>query len=617
LQHSRAEPGSIARRLSLIAAAVTVLVTVLSLSALLAWSQRSYDESLHRRAKALVRYLEGSLDLPLWSLDAETAATIGAAVAQDEVVSALQVFDHRGGVYFDQDKGERVAFDETGTVRHEGQTVGTVRLRISARPGERFLGRVATVAGISGVLVITLQLLLIGPLLRRQLRAPFATLNATIQSYQAGRYDVPRPEIAFSEFEPITGVLARMGRTLEQQIGELRAAEAKYRRIFETARVGIFRATPGGALIDANPAWLEFMGFLSLEDLRAHVKDVRELYADPADRDALLAELGRAGHVVHREVRLRRKHGELVWGSVTSDAVYDAEGRVTLIEGIVDDVTESKRIQELMIQTEKMTSVGGLAAGMAHELNNPLGIVLQSLENLERRLSPELAANEPAAREAGIDLAAVGRYMDRRGIPEYLAATRQAAERAAAIIRTMLDFSRTAGSAPGRCELRDIVDTALELAAKDYHLRRKFDFRTVRIVRELDPQTPSVACTAREMVQVVLNIVKNAAEALAETAPAGDPTILVRTRPDGAFARLEIQDNGPGMEESTRRRVFEPYFSTKAPGEGTGLGLSVAYFIVTQRNGGTIAVESTPGRGSEFVIRLPVAPRGAATMSPA
>jgi signal transduction histidine kinase len=312
--------------------------------------------------------------------------------------------------------------------------------------------------------------------------------------------------------------------------------------------------------------------------------------------------------VVHREVRLRRKQGELVWGSITSDAVYDAEGRVTLIEGVVDDVTESKRLQELLIQTEKMTSVGGLAAGMAHELNNPLGIVLQSLENLERRLSPGLAANEPAAREAGIDLGAVGRYMDRRGIPEYLVATRQAAERAAAIIRTMLDFSRTAGAAPGPCELREIVDTALELAAKDYDLRRKFDFRTVRIVRELDPRTPPVSCTAREMVQVVLNIVKNAAEALTEVrGGGGDPTIVVSTRPDGGFARLEIRDNGPGMDEPTRRRVFEPYFSTKAPGEGTGLGLSVAYFIVTQRNGGTIAVESAPGRGSEFVVRLPVA----------
>jgi len=458
------------------------------------------------------------------------------------------------------------------------------------------------------VVVIALQLLLIGPLLRRQLRVPFSALNATIQSYQAGHYDVQRPQIPFSEFAPITDMLERMGRTVEQQIRELRAAEEKYRRIFETARVGIFRTTPEGDLIDVNPAWLEFMGYDSREDLLAHVANAGELYADPADRDATLSSLRRDGRVVRHEIRLRRKQGGLVWGSITANAVYDASGRFSIIEGLVDDVTEQKRMQELMIQTEKMTSVGGLAAGMAHELNNPLGIVLQSLENLERRFSPELPANQRAAREAGVELQAVGRYMVARGISDYLVATRRAAERAAEIIRTMLEFSRTGATAPGPCALPGIVETALELAAKDYDLRRKFDFRTVRIVRELDPATPPVACTAGEMVQVVLNIVKNAAEALATNASAdGGPTIWVRTHPDGSFARLAIRDNGPGIDDATRRRVFEPYFSTKGPGEGTGLGLSVAYFIVTQRNSGTITVESTPGQGTEFVIRLPVA----------
>jgi signal transduction histidine kinase len=263
-----------------------------------------------------------------------------------------------------------------------------------------------------------------------------------------------------------------------------------------------------------------------------------------------------------------------------------------------------------MVQTEKMTSVGGLAAGMAHELNNPLGIVLLSLENVERRLSPVLPANEPAARQVGIDLEAVGRYMALRGISEYLLGARQAAERAGGIIRTMLEFSRTGESVPGPCKLSDIVETALELAAKDYDLARKFDFRTVKIVRDLDLAVPSVMCTAGEMVQVVLNVVKNAAEALADGTAIADPMIRMTTRTDGGFGRLEIQDNGPGMDEATRRRVFEPYFSTKGPSGGTGLGLSVAYFIVTKRNAGTITVESNPGEGTQFVIRLPIAAPG-------
>jgi PAS domain S-box-containing protein len=585
-----------------------VLVTALSLTALIAWAQQRYDDSLRRRTSNQLAFLERALRVPLWSLDDEAATQIGEAIAQDEILTRVEIRDHRGGVSFHRDKRRPVAFEVAATIRYGDRPVGEVRLSINDEPRRRFLVTIGAAAGVTGVLVIALQLLLIGPLLRRQLRAPFEALDATIRSYQAGHYDVERPRIPFSEFVPITGVLLQLGRTVEQQIKELRAAEEKHRRIFETTRVGIFRTTPDGDFIEVNPAWLELVGYDSLEDLLAHVKNASELYADPAEREAIVSELAREGRVLRREFRIRRKGGGLAWGSVTANAVRDASGRFSVIEGLVHDVTENKRMQELMIQTEKMTSVGGLAAGMAHELNNPLGIVLQSLENLERRFAPELPANQPAAREAGVDLAAVRRYMSARGITEYLVATRQAAERAAEIIRTMLEFSRTGESSPGPVALAGIVDVALELAAKDYDLRRKFDFRAVRVVRELDVATPAVACTAGEMVQVVLNIVKNAAEALADAPePAQEPTIWLRTRLEGDYACLEIRDNGPGMDEATRRRVFEPYFSTKGPGEGTGLGLSVAYFIVTQRNAGTITVDSSTGQGTTFVIRLPVA----------
>ena len=602
----RAEPGSIARRLALIVAAVTVLVTVLSLSALLAWSQRRYDESLHRRAQALLSYLEGSLQLPLWSLDAETAATIGAAVAHDEIVSALEIVDHRGGVYFREDKGERVAFDETGKLFHEDRPIGEVRLRISARPGQRFLGRVAAVAGISGVLVIALQLLLIGPLLRRQLRAPFSTLNATIQSYQAGTLRRAAAR------DPLLRVRPDHRRAREHGphagAADRRAAggRGEVPADLRDGAGGHLPDDPEGAWVDVNPAWLEFMGFESLEDLQTHVENVRQLYADPADRDALLAQLGPPATSRAWRCACAASRATL-WGSITADAVLDAQGRVSLIEGIVDDVTEAKRIQELLIQTEKMTSVGGLAAGMAHELNNPLGIVLQSLENLERRLSP---ASPPTSPRRGSP-ASTGRGRPVHGSPR--------------------DSRVPGGDAAGRrARGRDHPDDArlqphrgrgCRAVPAPGHRRHRARARgeglrpapQVRLPHGPHrPRARSADAAGRvhraRDGEVVLNVVKNAAEALAE-ARAGEPTIHVRMRSDGGFARLEIQDNGPGMDEPTRRRVFEPYFSTKAPGEGTGLGLSVAYFIVTQRNGGTITVASTPGQGSEFVIRLPLPPR--------
>jgi PAS domain S-box-containing protein len=604
---ARRERRSISQSISLTVTTATALVTVLALAILLAEAWRRYDENLRRRATSTMGFLVESLQIPLWSLDTEATASIASAVARDEVVGRLEVTGARGEVYFQEAKPGEIALERSATVSHDGLAVGEVRLAVSAEPRRRFLWSVGLVAGVTGILVIGAELLLIGPLLRSRLRAPFESLDSTIRSYLAGRYDAPPLDVAYSEFEPLTDVLWRMGQTVEQQMRELRAAESKYRRIFENARVGIFQTTPEGQIVDVNPAWVDFLGYRDREEAIARIKDVEtQVYADPADRRVILEELRREGHVVRREVRMRRRDGSLMWGSITAEAVRGPDGGLVLIEGITDDVTEHRRMQELMIQAEKMISVGGLAAGMAHELNNPLGIILNATQNLERRFSPDLARNREEALTAGVDLEAVGRYMARRGIPAYLASIREAAERAARIIRTMLEFSRTGGPQRAACSLRQIAETALELAANDYDLKRKVDFRLVQIVRDLDPQTPLVDCTPTELVQVVFNIVRNAAEALAEAPEGHDgPTITVRTRAEGEFARLEIRDNGPGMDERTRRRVFEPYFSTKGPGGGTGLGLSVVYFIVTQRHGGTITVESAPGEGTEFVIRLP------------
>jgi PAS domain S-box-containing protein len=606
---TRPERRSIAQRLSVAVTAITVVATLASLAALLGYTWHRADRALQQRADGTMQFLTESLRLPLWSLDTETVVTIGQAVARDEIVGRIEIIGSRQERIFSEGRAEAVAFERSTPVFYEDHRVGEVHLGVSAESRQRLLRSVAVVAGLTVALVIVLQLLLIGPLLRRQLRAPFDSLNATIQEYLAGRYDAPPPDIPYSEFQPLTQVLARMGRTVEEQMQELRAAEAKYRRIFEKARVGIFQTTPEGRTVVVNPAWAQFLGYDSADELLDRIHDVAEVYVDPSDRADFLAALRQEGGVTRRDTRLRRRDGSLMWASVSAEGLFDAEGRLVLIEGIADDITEHKEIQELRLQTEKMVSLGGLAAGMAHELNNPLGIILQAVENLERRFSPGLPANRPAASEAGVDLVAVGTYMERRGIPRYLEAMREAVDRAAGIIRTMLEFSRRKGSdevAP--CSIEQIVETALQLASNDYDLRRKVDFRSIRIVRELDAGTPPIFCAAGEMVQVVFNIVKNAAEAMGGASVDGGPQIAIRARAESTFTRLELKDNGPGMDEVTRHRIFEPYFSTKGPGGGTGLGLSVAYFIVTQRHGGTITVESTPGQGTTFVVRLPAAP---------
>jgi PAS domain S-box-containing protein len=271
----------------------------------------------------------------------------------------------------------------------------------------------------------------------------------------------------------------------------------------------------------------------------------------------------------------------------------------------VDDITNRIRIEQIMVQTEKMMSVGGLAAGMAHEINNPLSAVLQSSQNIVRRLSPELEPNRKVAEELGLDLQRVGQYMERRGISSFLEGIQEAGVRAGHIVNDMLSFSRRSETHIVPIRLTDMLETVLRLSASDYDLKKNYEFKQIEIIRDYDKQLDQVYCDRTEIEQVLLNLIKNAAHAMAE---AGSPTphqITLRTRHDKDCVRIEVEDNGPGMEEQVRRRVFEPFFTTKPIGVGTGLGLSVSYFIITEQHKGTITVHSTPGQGSRFTIRLP------------
>jgi PAS domain S-box-containing protein len=278
-----------------------------------------------------------------------------------------------------------------------------------------------------------------------------------------------------------------------------------------------------------------------------------------------------------------------------------AEGAVLRIE----DVTERVRIQELMVQTEKMMSIGGLAAGMAHEINNPLGIISQAAQNIERRISLELPANRKVAEELGLNLEGIRAYFDKRQISAAIASIRTASSRAAKIVANMLQFSRRAGTTKEFTSLAQIVDQALELASSDYDLKKKYDFRSIEIIKDYQ-DTPKVPIVSLEIEQVILNLLKNAAQAMIANPPGRRPGITFRLRCEDRYAVLEVEDNGPGMTEDIRRRVFEPFFTTKEPGVGTGLGLSVSYMIVTQNHKGLMEVQSTPGRGTVFKLKLPI-----------
>jgi PAS domain S-box-containing protein len=274
----------------------------------------------------------------------------------------------------------------------------------------------------------------------------------------------------------------------------------------------------------------------------------------------------------------------------------------------IDDITQRLSLEEMMVQSEKMLSVGGLAAGMAHEINNPLGAILHNVQNIRRRLSPDLPKNLEHAEQVGVELDTVNRYLQSREVPQLLDGIQQAGARAAKIVTHMLSFSRRSNRQMAPCDLPALIDQAVEIAGNDFDLAIGFDFKGQAIIRQFDPQLGPVPGTANELEQVLLNLLKNAAQAIHLREDDSEPgRIILRTRLNPPWAEIQVEDNGIGMSENVRKRTFEPFFTTKEIGQGTGLGLSVSYFIITNNHKGQMEVHSTLGQGTCFTLRLPLA----------
>ena len=287
------------------------------------------------------------------------------------------------------------------------------------------------------------------------------------------------------------------------------------------------------------------------------------------------------------------------------------------VEGAViriDDVTEQVRMEEMMIQSEKMLSVGGLAAGMAHEINNPLAGMIQTARVMANRLEQNstIKANLKAAEKAGTSMEAIGAFMEARGILRMVDTIVESGQRVADIVANMLSFARKSEARISTHSLVDLLEKTLELAATDYDLKKHYDFKLIEVVKEYADSLPAVPCEGAKIQQVLLNLLRNGAQAMQENATA-NPRFIIRAYVERRtqMACVEIEDNGPGMDETTRKRVFEPFFTTKPVGVGTGLGLSVSYFIIVENHRGEMAVDSTPGSGSRFIIRLPMKGLGA------
>ncbi|OGR40594.1 MAG: hypothetical protein A2051_09240 [Desulfovibrionales bacterium GWA2_65_9] len=392
----------------------------------------------------------------------------------------------------------------------------------------------------------------------------------------------------------------------KRAVEELRQSEEKFSRIFEMAPECIsFIRLKDSVVIAANAAFETITGHKQEEAIGRAATEMG-VWDAPGMHKEFMQRLMAEGHVKDFEFLLRRKDGEL--RRVVNSAQLVAIAGEECFISVIHDITDERKMQELLIQSEKMMSVGSLAAGIAHEINNPLGIVHQAVQNLILRTSPEQKKNLETAASLGLSMDLLQQYLKARKLDVFLEDIKVAAMRASGIIRNMLNFSRRSESKRQTCGLHHIIEQSVFLAASDYDLRKSYDFKRIEIVLDLKADLPACNCTETEIEQVLLNLLRNSAQAMAmATPPTPNPRIDIRLRAGEKCVRLEVTDNGPGMDEETQRKALEPFFTTKPPGVGTGLGLSVSYFIITKGHGGRMWMTSAPGRGTTFFIELPAA----------
>ena len=352
---------------------------------------------------------------------------------------------------------------------------------------------------------------------------------------------------------------------------DLRRSEESFRALIERTPDAIFIHREG-TLLFANPAAVAMLGYASVEELRG--LPVSELYLP--EQDTSLTEL-----------QLQHRAGRRVVGEgVTLSLLFDGQPAVV---SIIRDITERKQVQERLLTTERMASLGTLAAGVAHEINNPLSYMLSNLRFVEDELGAALAeGSEGMTGARGQEV--------RDALKEAIVGVNRVRD----IVGDLKSFSRGSNDALEAVELHTVLDSCVNMAGSEIRHR-------ARLVKEYGA-LPPVHGNESRLGQVFLNLLVNAAQAI----PHGNERvneIRLTTAFEEGWVVVAVRDTGAGISPENLHRLFEPFFTTKPVGVGTGLGLSICNGIITAL-GGRITVESEPGQGTTFRVFLPPAPEG-------
>jgi len=368
----------------------------------------------------------------------------------------------------------------------------------------------------------------------------------------------------------------------------LAQSDDQIKSLFENALIGMYRTTPDGRILSANPALVEMLGFENFEELSGCNLEERQFYSPDFTRSEYKRMMDEKREVRGLECRWVRKDGSYLHVRESSRTVRDERGEILYYEGTVEDMSQQRRIEEenrkleaQLRQQQKLEAIGTLASGVAHEINNPINVIINFAQMIIDRTSEGFEIHEFAHE-----------IMDE-------------SNRIAEIVSNLLAFARQERETRQPCGMAEIINRTLTLTSQTLKKNK------IRLLLELEDVLPQVICNSQQIQQVLLNLITNARNSLNERYGETDHVkkirlgVKVNQTDKGCCLRTWIEDNGVGIEPDIIERIFDPFFTTKPRDVGTGLGLSISHGIVRD-HGGSLHVESRPGDFARFYFDLPI-----------
>ncbi len=584
---------------------VTITFTIATIGNYLFFSHRA--KTLHEaKASEYLLYLANSLEVPLWNLDVDWIKSICDSFAKNETVALLRVSDETGERLFEFVLPEDShPIRRAADIQYRNQFIGSVEIGLTSRIYKKsnhqmLFGSILT------MLVVVLGLgFSTRMLLNRILKKPLHHLMARIDHISSGEYHQIPESLEHHEISTILDKFNAMAaeinqrehslmesnQQLEAQITErnaaenaLRESEARYRLLVEDLPVGLFRVTPetDGTYLMVNPAFVRMFGYASRDALI--VQPARDLYRHPDMRRHVMAMIQHEETLQGLEIEFIKRDGSSLIGLVSAHMVRSSQGEPRYIDGIIEDISDRKKLESQIRQRQKMEAIGTLAGGIAHDFNN----ILSSIFGFTEAAKMQYARGNPI--EAHLDEILSSGLRARSLIKQIMAFSRQSempkmATAVVPIVKETIKFLRA--SLPALIDIRQAIQVRDALVWAD-------PTQIHQVLMNLCANAAHAMQTRGGMLEIILDEVTMDNEAVLEY---GDIA-------GGTYLRLTVSDEGHGIRQEHIERIFEPFFTTKARGEGAGMGLAVIHGLIRDM-GGAIRVLSKPDAGTTFNVLLP------------